>query len=281
MPDPEKIIYTVNKAIAATQSTPGRQGRFVELTDVDDVLVAGDLHGHVGHFQEVLKHADLAKNPKRQLIVQELIHGPFMYPKGGEKSHQLLDLFSALKMQYPTRVHFLPGNHEFAQVTNRPIARCAGEMNSLFYQGVATAYGSRSISVASAYKALILVSPLGIRTANSVFLSHSLPTMAAQANWSFSSLMLDELPDECYQPGGAVFDLVWGRDLALATAKSFLSKVNASFLITGHVPCDEGFRVPNEVQLVLDSQEPPAACCLFPANRPTTHAEIVSGVSIL
>jgi hypothetical protein len=281
MPDPEKIIYTVNRAIAACQSTPGRRGRFLELADVEDVLVAGDLHGHVGHFQAILHHADLAKNPKRHLIVQELIHGPFFYPKGGDKSHQLLDLFAALKTQYPQRVHFLPGNHEFAQITNRPIARCAGEMNSLFYQGVATAYGSRAVSVASAYKSLILAAPLGIRTPNGVFISHSLPSAQSLATWTFSALQEDELADDAYQPGGTVFDLVWGRDLSLETARGFLAKVNASLLVTGHIPCDEGFQVPNEVQLVLDSQEPPAACCLFAANRPITHAELVAGVSIL
>jgi len=32
---------------------------------------------------------------------------------------------------------------------------------------------------------------------------------------------------------------------------------------------------------VLDSQEAPAAACLFPADRPLTHAELVAGVFIV
>lgn len=280
MPDPDKIIRLVNQATTACRTTPGRSGRLITLTQADDVFVAGDLHGHVGHFQTILQRAELDRHPRRHLVLQELIHGPFLYPRGGDKSHQLLDLFAALKVQYPDRVHFLPGNHEFAQITNRPIARCSGELNSIFYAGVAHAYGQRAMAVAIAYKNLILAAPLAIRTPNSVFLSHSIPPLAAIDNWAFHDLTAEELPPEAYQPAGSVFELVWGRDVAVETVNKFLDKVKAELLITGHLPCDEGFRVPNERQVVLDSQEPPAGYCLFPVDRSLTHSELVACVTV-
>jgi hypothetical protein len=281
MPDPEKIIRLVERATEACRATPGRRGRIVTLASADEVLVAGDLHGHIGHFQAILEKASLAKYPKRHLVVQELIHGPFLYRGGGDKSHQLLDLFAALKVQYPDRVHFLPGNHEFAQITNRPIARCAGELNSIFYAGVAEAYGSRAVSVAVAYKKLIQAAPLGLRTQNGVFISHSIPPKAALANWKLEALTVEDLPDDAYLPGGPVFELVWGRDVSPETASQFLELVGGKLLVTGHLPCDQGYKVPNEQQIVVDSQEPPAAYCLFPTNRPLTHAELVACVSLL
>jgi calcineurin-like phosphoesterase family protein len=280
MPDPDKIIRMVDRAAAACRETPGRRGRLVSLDSAEDVLVAGDLHGHVGHFQFILEKANLAKHPCRHLVLQELIHGPFLYPRGGDKSHQLLDLFAALKVQYPDRVHFLPGNHEFAQITNRPIARCAGELNSIFYAGVTQAYGSRAVSVAVAYKRLILAAPLGLRTPNNVFISHSIPPLAASTNWSIDALTVDQLPDDAYLPGGPVFELVWGRDVSLEAATQFLDKVGAKLLVTGHLPCETGFKIPNDRHIVLDSQEPPAGYCLFPTNKPISHADLVACVTV-
>src|SRR5829696_2958525 len=121
MPDPDRLIRTLYKAADAIRQTPGRRGRFVQLADAADVVVAGDLHGHVGNFQAVYRAADLANNPRRHLVLQEVIHGKFTYPNGGDKSHQLLDLFAALKCQYPARVHMLLGNHELAQWSNRMV----------------------------------------------------------------------------------------------------------------------------------------------------------------
>ena len=37
-------------------------------------MVVGDLHGNLHTFSWVLKLADLAKHPKRHLVLQELVH---------------------------------------------------------------------------------------------------------------------------------------------------------------------------------------------------------------
>ena len=102
MPDPDRLLHTLARAAAAFRATPGRTGRLVRLpADAADVLVGGDLHGHLGNFQALLKRADLARHPARHLVLQEVVHGPNRYPGGGDKSHQLLDLVAALKVQYP------------------------------------------------------------------------------------------------------------------------------------------------------------------------------------
>jgi hypothetical protein len=276
MPDPKRIAALLQRAAYFTRETPGRTGHVVSLDGAADVFAVGDLHGHLGHFQEALRRADLARHPNRHLVVQEVIHGPFQYPDGSDKSHQMLDLVAALKCEHPHRVHFLPGNHEYAQAAGRAIGRNAGDMNALFRAGVEAAYGVHAEAVCAAYTAYIHASPLAVRTANRVFLSHSLPPADKLACWSYARLLADELSAEDREPGGTAYLMLWGRDLSGEAARGFLRLVDADLLITGHVPCDNGFLAPNDVQLVLDSQEPPAGYCLFPADRPLTHAELLA-----
>ena len=56
---------------------------------------------------------------------------------------------------------------------------------------------------------------------------------------------------------------------------------NADLLITGHVPCEKGFAVPNDRQVILDCMGEPACYCLLPAGRPLAHDELVACVKTL
>src|SRR5271168_2361882 len=109
MPNPERLLSTLNQAVRAFRATPGRRGHVVYLPLEAEVLIAGDMHGSVENFRLLLKIAELAKNPHKHLVLQEVVHGPFLYTGGGDKSHQLLDLIAALKCQFPTRIHYLLG----------------------------------------------------------------------------------------------------------------------------------------------------------------------------
>lgn len=268
------MLRLYGKATATLRATPGRQGRRVELTDVSDVLVAGDLHGQIEHFRRVFQLADLADNPRRHLVLQEVIHGPHVYPDGSDRSHQLLDLVAATVVQFPGRVHFLPGNHEFAQLTNRPIAKANGELNQQYAAGVAWAYKDMADEVYRAMVEFIWASPLGLRTPNRVFICHTVPN--GDAAWNPESLLADSLPSAAYEPGGDIYRLVWGRDLSVSRVKPFLQAIDADLLVTGHLPCEAGYQIPNEYQVVLDAQETPAGYCLFPADRPLSHADLVA-----
>src|SRR5262245_8161558 len=197
----ELRLQTLRKAIASFRATPGRRGRFVELQGAEEVLVGGDLHGHVENFRRLMVLADLARHPRRHLVVQELIHGPFQYPTGGDKSHQLLDLVCALKGQFPRQVHFLLGNHELAQATNRPVLKADVDLNDLFVQGVRAAYGRQADAVYAAYQELFAVAPLALRTAGRTFLSHSLPGASRLEEFSLQALEAEPTREEDLAPG--------------------------------------------------------------------------------
>ncbi len=281
MPDPDRLLRTLHKAADACRATPGRRGRLIHLEGATEVLVAGDLHGNLGNFRSILERAALAKNPARHLVLQELVHGPHRYPTGGDKSHQLLDVVAALKCQHPRQVHVLLGNHELAQWTGQVVGKGNDVCNDLFRLGVDDCYSPRGEDIYAAYLELFAVLPLAIRTPNRVFLSHSLPSSKRLPDFDSAFLEQDVTEPRALDLGGAVHSLVWGRDTRLETVTEFLGKVDADLLISGHIPCESGYEAPNDRQLILDSMKSPACYCLFPTDRPLTHAELLACVGTL
>jgi hypothetical protein len=281
MPDPIRLLRTLRQAVQHFRDTPGRQGRLVLLEQPTDVLAAGDLHGNVENFRLLLEKAALGKHPGRHVVFQEVIHGPHRYPTGGDKSHQLLDLIAALKCQYPARVHFLIGNHELSQWTRRRIGKAEMDLNELFRQGVGSAYGPQAAEVYAAYLDLFAATPLALRIPNGVLLTHSLPS-PVNLTPAFPTCLEKEQPSEAdLLPGGYVHSLVWGRDVSEANAAAFLKRMNAKWLITGHIPCDRGFELPNAHQIILDSLGAQAGYCLFPADRELSRDELLGCISTL
>ena len=284
MPDPEKILTTVRRATALFRSTPGRTGGVITLDGASalEVMVVGDLHGNIPAFKRILTAAALGANPPRHLVLQELIHGPRMYPDdGGDRSHQLVDLVCALKCQYADRVHLILGNHELSELTSRPIGKNGVPLNALFRQGIETAYRERARAVYAAYLDLFAALPLAVRTPNRVFLCHTIPDGCELDGLDMGVLALDHWPPEAMKRHGTVYALTWGRDTETETVDRFAGLVDADLFITGHQPCDEGFRLANVRQVIIDGTDPYPAYCLFPAIGPVTIQALLGCVHVL
>ena len=281
MPDPERLLSTLRQAAQAVRATPGRRGHLVVLDGATEMLATGDLHGNLDNFRRILDLAQLARNPQRHLVLQELLHGPHRYPAGGDKSHQLVDLFAALKCQLPAQVHYLLGNHELSQWTGRAIAKGETDFNAGFREGVSTAYGPRAAEIYKAYFDLFALLPLALRTPNRIWLSHSLPNASRMELVSQAAFEREPWDEADLLPRGLVHSVVWGHDTSLTNVEAYLQKVDADLLITGHIPCDQGFTAPHERQLILDCLGEPACCCLFPVDRALAHAELVECVRVL
>lgn len=270
----ELRLQTLRRAILAFRDTPGRRGRLVQLQDCDEVFVGGDMHGHVENFRQLMLRADLARHPRRHLVVQELIHGPFQYPTGGDKSHQLVDVVCALKAQHPRQVHYLIGNHELAQATGRQILKSDKDLNDQFRLGTHLAYGERGDEVNQLYLDLFAVIPFALRTAGRTFLSHSLPAAGLLPEFDVAALERDPTRAADLAPGNSLYSLVWGRDVRAETVEGFLRKVDSDILLTGHIPCDAGFVQPSPRHAIVDTQGSPAGYGLLPADRAVTVEEL-------
>ncbi|WP_435005186.1 metallophosphoesterase [Tundrisphaera lichenicola] len=283
MPDPQKVLTSLRRATELFRATPGRHGCLITLDDtVEDVLVVGDLHGNIPAFRQALLKADLARHPARHLVLQELIHGPRHYPDdGGDKSHQLVDVVSALKGQFPDRVHLILGNHELSELTNRPIAKGGVALNALFRQGIQTAYGAFAEEIYQAYRDLFAALPLAVRTPNRVFLCHSIPDPIDLEEFDVSIFEAEEWSPESMARHGAVYALTWGRNTDPQNVDRFADLVDADWFITGHQPCDEGFRQANHRQIIIDGTDPYPTCCLFPAREVPTIESLMGGIQVL
>jgi hypothetical protein len=282
MPDPRKILATVRRATELFRATPGRSGGLVRLDDAEDVMVVGDLHGNTPAFRRFLDIAALGANPRRHLVLQELVHGTRFYPdEAGEKSHQLVDLVCALKCQYPDRVHLILGNHELSEVTDRPIAKAGVALNALFRQGIETAYGDMVGPIYEAYLTMFQTLPLACRTPNRVFLCHTIPDPRDVEKFDPSVLDADTWPPEWTARGGPIYGITWGRNTDPENVDAFAQIVDADLFITGHQPCDEGFRQANHRQIIIDGTDPYPAYCLFPAKTPVTIESLMANVMIL
>ena len=284
MPDPEKILATVRRATELFRATHGRSGGVITLDpgSASDVMVVGDLHGNLPAFKSVLDASAMGSNPSRHLVLQELIHGPRMYPDdGGDRSHQLVDLVCALKCQYPQRVHLILGNHELSELTGRAIGKNGVPLNALFRLGIDTAYGARGADVYAAYLDLFAALPLAVRTPNRVFLCHTLPDAVELDGLDLGVFGLDTWPPEAMKRHGTVYAVTWGRDTSPETADRFAAMVDADWFVTGHQPCDEGFRRANHRQVIIDGTDPLPAYCLFPAREPVSLEALLAGVRLM
>jgi hypothetical protein len=282
--DPQKFLSTIRRATGLFRATRGRTGGIVTLdsANVDEVMVVGDLHGNTPAFQRVLEEAALGRRPLRHLVLQELIHGPRMYPGDrGDKSHQLVDLVCALKCQYSDRVHLILGNHELSEITGRSIGKNGVALNALFRQGIDTKYGALGDEFYAAYLELFAALPLAVRTPNRVFICHTIPDGYELDSLDLGVFALDNWPPEAMKRHGAVYALTWGRDTETDTADRFATMVDADLFITGHQPCDEGFRLANVRQLIVDGTAPNPSYCLFSARGPVTIQALVAGVRTL
>jgi hypothetical protein len=120
-----------------------------------------------------------------------------------------------------------------------------------------------------------------VRTQNRAFLSHSLPSARRLAQFDSATLEQDRHEEEGYRPGGAIHSLVWGRDTSAATSAEFLRLVDADFLISGHIPCPQGYQFASQRHLILDCMGTPAGYCLIQAKAPLSLENMAACVGVL
>lgn len=281
MPDAERVLRALREATIHSRATRGRKGTVVEISDADDVLVAGDLHGNLENFRQLVRLADLDTHPLRHLVLQEFVHGTGRYPQGGCTSHRLVDLVAVLKCRYPHRVHLVIGNHELAELTGRPIAKGGESMLELFEAGVESGYGEYAEQVLDAYDELFDAFPLAVRTANRVFISHSIPPGAVLDRFDLEIFDVPSVHEDERGKGSSFHHLVWGRDVSEETSRRFAQMVDADLLVTGHIAQPEGFAIPNDRQVIVDCVDVPAACVLIPTDEPLTHSRLVENIVLL
>ncbi|MDB5298048.1 MAG: Calcineurin-like phosphoesterase superfamily domain protein [Phycisphaerales bacterium] len=248
------VIESIATATEENLREPFRVGQTVHLPAEGELWVTGDIHDHRRNFAKFVGYADLANNPTRHVVLHELIHGEHYDEHGCEESWHMLVEAAELKCRFPGQVHFLMANHDLAQIHGEGIMKAGVSVCEGFNKGIKRDFGDARYKVQVAVTELLLSSPLAIKTASGIFVSHSLPSEDKIDDFDYSAFDRDELTKADYtRQTGAVYNLIWGRRATPAGVDRFLERVGCKLLITGHQPQDEGYALNGDRHLILAS----------------------------
>lgn len=249
----EAVIESLGCATEENQREPYRAGQTVHLPAEGDLWIVGDVHDHRRNFAKFLAYADLANNPTRHIILHEIIHGDHWDSDGAEDSWHMLVEAADLKCAYPEQVHFLLANHDLAQIHGEGIMKAGVSVCEGFNKGIKRDFGDARYKVQVAITEFLLSQPLAVKTANGIFVSHSLPPDDLIPTFDFSVFDRDLVANDYTRKTGPVYQLIWGRRATPAGVDAFLERVGAKLLITGHQPQDEGYALNGDRHIIIAS----------------------------
>ena len=161
------------------------------------LFVVSDVHGYVADLRESLRSAGLvdADDAWTGGDAQLWVLGDLL--DRGPDGVGAIDLVRSLMDQRPDQVHMLMGNHEVSQWGNRLVMKEDRDLNTAFKEGVIEAYGpEKGPEIYNTYLRLFGTLPLGLRTPNRIFISHSLPREKYVDRFELRHLETDAFPPE-------------------------------------------------------------------------------------
>lgn len=241
-PDAQTAANTLHEAAELIAEDPIREGSLLRFGSAGQLVVTADMHGNLRNFDKLQHFCALERSPGRCVLLQELIHEE---PEGLDAPDLSIDLLlraAKWKCDFPDNVFFIQSNHEMSQYCGHEITKGGRSVIRDFERGVETRFGKDADRVMDGVHAYIGALPLAARTANGVFISHSLPDTLSMS--SFDTSVFDRLPTATdMAPGGSAYALVWGRFQPPEAVDFFLKKVDAKVAVVGHTPQEEGYAV--------------------------------------
>jgi hypothetical protein len=271
------IVDILKNGIDANNTDPYRQGNVITLPNMGMLVVTGDLHGHHRNFERIVSYADLANNPDRHLVLQEIIHGGREDQQGGCISYELVFEAVELKLEFPHRVHFIMGNHDTAFVSDSKVMKAGKEMNISMRQAMARRFGSDFGVVEHAMKQFLFSQPLAVKCANRIWISHSLPGNREADSFTdeifHRSLQIADL----LRPNPA-YNLTWGRKHSDGMLQKMAQLLDVDLFVLGHQAQPEGCGKAGANLVILASDHNHG--CLLPIDlaRSYTIDELVEAI---
>lgn len=218
----------------------------------------------------IIKSAKLDENPKRHLIIQEVVH---RYELGADTSYAILEDLARLKLKWPHQLHIILGNHELAEYQDKEIYKGGICLNILFNSAIQNLYKEQKDNVKKAMKIFLRSIPLACRSAYKTFMIHSTPNPEYLKEVKYP-LFLKPYKEKDIEEFGLIDRIVWGRAYDQKIADEFCRIVDAEVLICGHRACSSGFMIPNNTHIILDSKDPYACVLFMRLDRHYTHEEL-------
>jgi hypothetical protein len=231
---------SLREAARLNREDPNRRGSLLTFGSAGQLVMTGDLHGHLRNFEKLQRFCALERSPGRVVVLHELIHMEPDALGAPDTSIDALVRAAAWKCEFPDNVFFLQSNHELSQLCGHEISKGGRYVLADFERGVELRFGSHAPDVLAAVREYIASLPLAARLANGVFLSHSLPDGFYVSHFDVSVLEREPTPADL-APGGAAYALVWGRFQTPEVVELFARRLGVEWFIVGHMPQEMGY----------------------------------------
>jgi len=249
---PQTIIDLLNKGIEAGNADKFRQGNLIQLPAQGSLVITGDIHGHRRNFERIIAFADLANNPDRHLILQEIIHGGPEDSEGGCLSYRLLLDAVRCKLDFPDRVHIIMGNHDTAFINDSEVLKMGKEMNRSMFLALEREFRQNCVDIRLAIRQYLFSQPLAVRCENRIWVSHSLPGDRYVNKFDRQVFDRQLKINEVVKPGSAYL-LTWGRKHSQQTLNDMAKLLDVDIFILGHQTQEHGWSRAGENLIIIAS----------------------------
>lgn len=248
-----EIIDLLHKGAEANKADKFREGNLICLPADGDMIITGDIHGHQRNLERIVSFADLENNPKRHVILQELIHGGPEDLEGGCLSYKLLFDAVGFKISFPDQVHIILGNHDTAFISDSEVLKNGKEMNRAMRQALRRQFGQSDDNIVRAIEQLLFSQPLAAKTKNKIWISHSLPSDRYIAQFDPEIFDRTLEPTDLSKPGSAYL-LTWGRNFTQSLLDKMAALLDVEFFILGHQTQQKGWSRPADNLIIITSE---------------------------
>jgi len=234
-------------------------GKLVKMKPIGEALVIGDLHGDLESLIQIMQQSEILQRMEKSQLVFLIFLGD--YGDRGEFSAEVYYTVLSLKLQHPTQVVLMRGNHEgpsdlLASPHDLPM-----QFQSRFGKEWAEAYLGvlelfpllyNSVLVEERYLIVHAGLPQQASTIKDFAYAHTKHPQVA-----FLEDMLWSDPQESLEGTSASArgaGRLFGKDVTTAVLRALKVKI----LIRGHEPCSEGFKIDHDGKvLTLFSRKGP------------------------
>ncbi len=237
---PQTIIDLLSRGIKASKADKFRRGNLIHLPAEGSLTIAGDIHGHRRNFERIVAFADLANNPDRHIVLQEIIHGGPEDSQGGCLSYKLLFDVVRYKLSFPDHVHIVMGNHDTAFINNSEVMKNGKEMNRAMRLALDREFRGAGSDVELAIRQFLFSQPLAVRCDNRIWVSHSLPSDRYIDKFDPNILDRQLKINDVVRPGSAYL-LTWGRKHSQTLLDKMAKLFNVDIFILGHQWQEQGW----------------------------------------
>ena len=277
MNDALRAAEIFEQAATLNREDPLRDASLLRFPNYGQLVMTGDLHGHRRNFQKLQRYCALDRFAARHVVLHELIHEDVQTLTGRDMSFEICLAAAEWKCAFPDQVHFLLSNHELAQVGQHEITKNGRSVTAEFEKSVRQTYGGDADRVIRAMYEFIRSYPLAGRTANRVFLSHSLPGPRDVAR--FDPSVLSRPPtSEDLRDGGSAHFLVWGRYQTQAVVDSLAELLDVDCFICGHQPQETGYDIWHGRLVILASDHNHGVFLPIDLNKPISVENLIRNI---